>query len=226
MQIFSLFINFVLSMALLAPQVPITIHKTEVDEPDHEPTKALTITNKNLLEKKEEVLGKTITIKKVENEDSQSDKEEKTTDTDNTSPDEKDTSEDQLPEEEDNAEDDTVEIDVSKVDPNEAFVWDGPVITPASGVNDGPSGFETYYNLPMGGVVQIMREKGFSEEEYPYWVREDGCKMLGDYIMVAADLDLRPEGTILPCSLGMAMVCDTGDFIYSNRYQLDIAVNW
>lgn len=113
-----------------------------------------------------------------------------------------------------------------KNDQAEDFSWDGEVITPSSGVANGPSGFETYYNLPMGGVVAIMRNLGYSEEDYPYWERDDGAKMLGDYIMVAANLDIRPEGTILPCSLGMAIVCDTGTFAQSNPYQLDIAVNW
>lgn len=113
-----------------------------------------------------------------------------------------------------------------KSEENESFYWDGEVITPYSGVANGPSGFETYYNLPMGGVVDIMRNLGYSEEEYPYWVRDDGAKMLGDYIMVAANLDVRPYGTILPCSLGMAIVCDTGSFAVSNPYQLDIAVTW
>ena len=66
----------------------------------------------------------------------------------------------------------------------------------------GPSGKETYYNLNMSGVVKIMRRQGFSEEEYPYWVREDGCKMLGPYIMCAADLALRPRGSLVESSLG------------------------
>jgi len=78
----------------------------------------------------------------------------------------------------------------------------------------------------MNGVVNIMRNMGYSEEEYPYWIREDGAKMLGQYIMVAADLSTRPRGTILETSLGTAMVCDTGTFIYENQQQVDIAVNW
>ena len=91
---------------------------------------------------------------------------------------------------------------------------------------NGPSGVETYYNLPMEGVVSIMRNIGFSESEYPYWVRDDGCKMLGDYIMVAADLSIRPRGSTVPTSLGTGLVCDTGGFIYNDPYQLDIATDW
>ena len=44
--------------------------------------------------------------------------------------------------------------------------------------------------------------------------------------MCAADFELRPFGTILQTSLGEAIVCDTGDFIKDNPYQLDIAVAW
>ena len=90
----------------------------------------------------------------------------------------------------------------------------------------GPSGKETYYNLNMSGVINIMRGMGFSEDEYPYWIRDDGVKMLGDYVMVAADLSIRPRGSTIPCSLGTGLVCDTGAFIYSDSTQLDIAVAW
>ena len=104
--------------------------------------------------------------------------------------------------------------------------WEGPVLTKRKGVVNGPSGKETYYNLNMSGVVKIMRNAGFTEEEYPYWVREDGVKMLGDYVMVAANLDIRPRGSIVTSSLGDAIVCDTGGFAVSNPTQLDIAVTW
>lgn len=109
---------------------------------------------------------------------------------------------------------------------SDVFVWDGPVLTKGKGVNMGPSGKETYYNLNMGGVVRIMRGMGFSEAEYPYWVREDGAKMLGPYVMVAANLRVHPRGSVVECSLGRAMVCDTGGFARSNPYQLDIATAW
>lgn len=104
--------------------------------------------------------------------------------------------------------------------------WDGPVLTKSKGVVNGPSGKETYYNLNMNGVIRIMRNAGFSEEEYPYWVREDGVKMLGNYVMVAANLEIRPRGSIVKSSLGDAIVCDTGGFAHSNPTQLDIAVTW
>lgn len=107
-----------------------------------------------------------------------------------------------------------------------AFTYTGPVLTPAKGVVYGPSGKETYYNLPMAGVISIMRGLGYSEAEYPYHVREDGVKMLGPYIMVAANLNIRPRGTIYQTSLGNAIVCDTGEFAKDNPMQTDIAVSW
>lgn len=99
-------------------------------------------------------------------------------------------------------------------------------LTAVGGRFNGPSGKETYYNLPMNGIVDRMRRQGYSEEEYPYWVRDDGCKMLGDYIMVAANLSLRPRGTILETSLGLGIVCDTGSFAEKNPKQIDIATTW
>lgn len=103
------------------------------------------------------------------------------------------------------------------------YTWDGNVLNPVIGTVMGPSGKETYYNLPMGGVIDIMRGYGYYGE---YWVRSDGVKMLGDYIMVAADLSIRPRGSLVETSLGTGMVCDTGTFIYTNPYQVDIAVTW
>ena len=104
--------------------------------------------------------------------------------------------------------------------------WQGEVLSKSKGVVNGPSGKETYYNLNMTTVVNIMRKAGYSEEEYPYCIREDGVKMLGDYVIVAADFNTRPRGTILESSLGYAIVCDTGSFVKTNPTQIDVAVNW
>ena len=101
--------------------------------------------------------------------------------------------------------------------------WDGTVLNPVIGTVYGPSGRETYYNLPMQGVINIMRRMGNND---PYWIREDGVKMLGNYVMVAADLHIRPRGSLIETSLGMGIVCDTGAFALRDPYQLDIAVNW
>lgn len=99
-------------------------------------------------------------------------------------------------------------------------------LTAFAGVYQGPSGKETYYNLDMSGVIAIMRSMGYSEDEYPYWVRDDGVKMFGQYVMVAAELSSRPKGTILETSLGTGMVVDTGGFASGNPAQLDIATAW
>ena len=96
-------------------------------------------------------------------------------------------------------------------------------LTKSNGRILGPTNEETYYNLPMDKVVETMRRKGYNEEVYPYYIREDGVKMLGDYVIVAADLDIHPRGSVVDTSVGQGLVCDTGDFT-SDLY--DIAVNW
>ena len=75
----------------------------------------------------------------------------------------------------------------------------------------------------MSGVISIMRGIGNNDQ---YWVRSDGVKMLGDYVMVAANLNIRPRGSLVETSLGTGIVCDTGGFAAVNPTQLDIAVNW
>lgn len=101
--------------------------------------------------------------------------------------------------------------------------WNGSILTKSAGVNYGPSGKETYYNLNMSGVVNIMRNMGNNDE---YWIRNDGCKMLGNYIMVAANLNVHPRGSLVETSLGTGIVCDTGGFASENATQLDIATTW
>ena len=96
-------------------------------------------------------------------------------------------------------------------------------LTASKGVNYGPSGKETYYNLNMNGVVATMQGMGIPGQ---YWVREDGVKMYGDYVMVAADLNTHPRGSLVESSLGTAIVVDTGGFAASNPNQLDIATAW
>ena len=104
-----------------------------------------------------------------------------------------------------------------------ASTWTGAVLTKSAGVVYGPSGKETYYNLDMSGVINIMRNLGYTGE---YWVRSDGAKMLGDYIMCAANLSVHPRGSLVESSMGTCIVCDTGGFAYSNPNQLDIATTW
>lgn len=101
--------------------------------------------------------------------------------------------------------------------------WKGEVLNATIGTVQGPSGKETYYNLDMSKVVKIMKQCGYN---YKYYVRDDGVKMYGPYVMCAANLEIRPRGTIIETSLGKAIVCDTGGFAKVNPTQVDIAVNW
>ena len=101
--------------------------------------------------------------------------------------------------------------------------WDGSVLTRSAGVVYGPSGKETYYNLNMSGVVSILQGMGVSGD---YWVRDDGVKMYGDYVIAACAFDIRPRGSLVETSLGTAICADTGGFAVNNPTQVDIAVNW
>lgn len=110
-----------------------------------------------------------------------------------------------------------------KINITPKYSWDGEVLNRRNGVVIGPSGKESYYNLNMSRVINIMRRMGNNDR---YWVREDGVKMLGEYVMCAADLSIHPRGSHVPTSLGMGVVVDTGTFIYSNNMQLDICTAW
>lgn len=99
----------------------------------------------------------------------------------------------------------------------------GGCLTPSGGVYNGPSGLETYYNLPMDGVIQQARNFGIEGE---YWVRDDGVKMYGDYVICACNRDVHPMGTLVETSLGTGISLDTGGFAAGNPTQCDIAVSW
>lgn len=103
--------------------------------------------------------------------------------------------------------------------------YDGPRLNPTIGTIQGPTNKETYYNLDMTRVVKTMRRRGYSESDYPYYIREDGAKMLGDYVIVSADLSLHPRGVLVRTSLGTGIVCDTGDFTEKGDWY-DIATDW
>lgn len=97
-----------------------------------------------------------------------------------------------------------------------------PVSNTNNGYYNGPSGIESYYRIFEDFTVPKMRELGYSEKEYPYWVRDDGVQMFGDYVMVAMN---EPYGTIIETSLGKGMVCDLFGDASLNR-DLDIATIW
>ena len=102
------------------------------------------------------------------------------------------------------------------------------VLTKSKGTVQFDGHKETYYNLNMSKVVSNAKKKiqAAQDENWEYWEREDGAKMLGDYIMVAADQKIHPYGSLVNTSLGMGIVVDTGTFIQTNPQQIDIAVTW
>ena len=57
-------------------------------------------------------------------------------------------------------------------------------------------------------------------------MREDGVKMYGNYVIVAANQSVYPYGTIVETSLGLGIVLDTGSFAKDNPNQFDIATDW
>lgn len=91
----------------------------------------------------------------------------------------------------------------------------GGVLTPSGGVNWFNGHKETYYNLDMSGVIANAHAMGLQGD---YWIRDDGVKMFGGYVIVAAQLS---KGTIVETSLGTGIVLD-----YCPAGTYDIAVSW
>lgn len=105
-----------------------------------------------------------------------------------------------------------------------SFNSEASTLTKRGGVNWYGGVKETWYDLPMKKVCEYAYNETFlNEEEHPYWVRDDGVKMIGEYVMCAADFDYAPRGTIVETSLGTGVVCDTGDMTGA---WIDIAVDW
>lgn len=103
--------------------------------------------------------------------------------------------------------------------------YSGATLNASNGTIQGPSGKETYYNLNMNGVVANAKGAGV---EGDYWVREDGAKMLGNYVLAACDVTgaVHNRYDIVSTSLGDAICADTGYFAYSDPYQIDLATAW
>lgn len=81
--------------------------------------------------------------------------------------------------------------------------------------------YETFYNLSMSKVVQRAKDKGITGE---YWEAENGCKMLGEYIICAGAKNR--YGEIIETSLGRGIIIDTGDFAKKEPTTIDIATTW
>lgn len=79
---------------------------------------------------------------------------------------------------------------------------------------------ETYYDLPMSGVMKFCGGGN-------YIVRADGVKVDKDgYVLVAADLNRYPRCSVVETSLGLGKVYDTGTFALENPEQFDLATDW
>lgn len=79
---------------------------------------------------------------------------------------------------------------------------------------------ETYYDLPMSGVMGFCGKSSYS-------VRDDGAKVDEDgYVLVAANLNRYPRCSVVQTSLGAGKVYDTGGFAAGNPEQFDLATDW
>ena len=84
---------------------------------------------------------------------------------------------------------------------------------------------ETYYDLPMSGVMQNAAR--LCSTQATYSVRADGAKVDADgYVLVAANLSRYPRCSVVETSLGPGKVYDTGGFASSNAEQFDLATDW
>ena len=80
---------------------------------------------------------------------------------------------------------------------------------------------ETWYDLPMKRVVNKAHDNGIDGE---YTIREDGCKMIGEYIICAGAKNR--YGEVVKTSRGEGIIIDTGDFAKTEPTTIDIATNW
>lgn len=127
--------------------------------------------------------------------------------------------------------DDVEQVKISKANKRKTYATATRTVYPSNtdgltkqaGVNYYGEQKETYYNLNMSRVVSNAQGNGLDGE---YWVREDGAKMFGDYVIVAANQDVHPYGSTVETSMGTGIVLDTGGFASGNPTQVDIATDW
>lgn len=85
----------------------------------------------------------------------------------------------------------------------------------------GVSHRETYYDLPMGVVMQACGKGGY------YSIRADGAKIdIDGYILVAANYGNYPRCSVVETSLGPGKVYDTGGFATRHPLGFDLATDW
>ena len=79
---------------------------------------------------------------------------------------------------------------------------------------------ETWYDLPMQKVVANAQEAGIPCE---YWVRDDGVKMFGEWVIVASHPSVT-RYSLVETSLGQGIVLDRHTAGDTELY--DIATDW
>lgn len=80
---------------------------------------------------------------------------------------------------------------------------------------------ETWYDLNMSKICQRAYESGIQSE---YSVNDNGVKMYGNYVIVAADWNIHPYGSLVETSHGTGIVLDT--HTAKDRALIDIATTW
>lgn len=79
---------------------------------------------------------------------------------------------------------------------------------------------ETWYDLPMEYVIQRSQDAGIPCD---YWVRDDGVKMFGQWVIVAAHPS-KIRYSMVDTSLGEGIILDTHETDDGELY--DIATTW
>lgn len=98
-------------------------------------------------------------------------------------------------------------------------------LTKSKGVNfftdsNGITHRETYYDLPMSGVMKYCGGG-------TYTIRADGAKIDVDgYILVAANLSRYARCSVVETSIGLGKVYDTGAFVATYPDGFDLATDW
>lgn len=93
-------------------------------------------------------------------------------------------------------------------------------LTARLGVVDYNGHTETWYDLPMNRVVESAQNMGIPAE---YWVRDDGVKMFGQWVIVAAHPSKIRYSTV-QTSLGEGIILDAHEVDNTELY--DIATDW
>ena len=79
---------------------------------------------------------------------------------------------------------------------------------------------ETWYDLPMDKCVKRAQDMGIPCD---YWVRDDGVKMFGQWVIVAAHPS-KIRYTMVDTSLGEGIILDTHEM--NDTELIDIATTW